>query len=136
MIPWTVFLRRCIPSALGMFGLILLPGLQQPLRAQAATAAKQKVIIDTDIGDDIDDAFALALALESPELKILGVTTEFGDTEMRARLVDRYLTAVGRKAIPVAAGVATAHDNVLTQAAYAEREPARKHADGVQFILS
>jgi inosine-uridine nucleoside N-ribohydrolase len=93
-------------------------------------------IIDTDIGDDIDDAFALALALKSPELKILGVTTAFGDTEMRARLVDRFLTSVERKSIPVAAGVATAHDNVFTQAAYAEREPARKHTDGVQFILS
>ena len=93
------------------------------------------VILDTDIGDDIDDAFALALALQSPELKILGVTTEFGDTELRARLVDRYLTAVGRKDIPVAAGVATPHDNIFTQAPYAEQEPARKHADGVHFLL-
>ena len=39
--------------------------------------APQLVIIDTDIGDDIDDAFALALALRSPELRILGVTTAF-----------------------------------------------------------
>ena len=53
-------------------------------------SAPQMVIIDTDIGDDIDDAFALALALKSPELKILGVTTTFGNTEMRARLLDRY----------------------------------------------
>jgi len=81
--------------------------------------SQQLVIIDTDIGDDIDDAFAVALALESPELKILGITTAFGDTELRARLLDRYLAAVGRKDIPVAAGVATPHDNVFTQAAYA-----------------
>ena len=32
------------------------------------------VIIDTDIGDDIDDAFALCLAMQSPEIEILGVT--------------------------------------------------------------
>lgn len=95
----------------------------------------QLVVIDTDIGDDIDDAFAVALALESPELKILGITTEYGDTELRARLLDRYLTAVGRKDIPVAAGVSTPHNNVFTQAAYAEREPARKHADGVRLLL-
>ncbi len=95
----------------------------------------QLAIIDTDIGDDIDDAFAVALALESPELKILGITTEYGDTELRARLLDRYLAAVGHKDIPVAAGVATPHDNVFTQAAYAQREPARKHADGVRFLL-
>lgn len=55
----------------------------------------QLAVIDTDIGDDIDDAFALALALRSPELKLLGVTTAYGDTELRARLVDRYLE-IGR----------------------------------------
>src|SRR5579863_10142206 len=79
----------------------------------------QTVIIDTDIGDDIDDAFALALALQSPELKILGVTTTFGNTEMRARLVDRYLKAVGRDDIPVAAGPASTTDNLMTQKSYA-----------------
>jgi inosine-uridine nucleoside N-ribohydrolase len=98
-------------------------------------AAPQLVIIDTDIGDDIDDAFALALALRSPELRILGVTTTFGDTELRARLADRYLAAVGRSDIPVAAGPATKNDNVFTQAAYAKQAPDKKHADGADFIL-
>ncbi|MGC2326107.1 MAG: nucleoside hydrolase, partial [Candidatus Sulfotelmatobacter sp.] len=51
--------------------------------------AGDKIIIDTDIGDDVDDAFAIALALRSPELEILGITTTFGDTETRAKLVDR-----------------------------------------------
>ena len=124
---------------LALFALALLDlSLSRGVLAQAsqAAASPQLAIIDTDIGDDIDDAFALALALQSPELKILGITTAYGDTELRARLVDRYLTAVGRKDIPVTAGVATAHDNVFTQAAYAEREPARKHADGVRFMLN
>ncbi|HEX4284719.1 MAG TPA: nucleoside hydrolase, partial [Terracidiphilus sp.] len=84
-------------------------------------AMPQPVIIDTDIGDDIDDAFALALALKSPELKIVGITTTFGDTEMRARIVDRYLAAVGRADIPVAAGPKSQTDNVMTQKAYAMR---------------
>lgn len=35
----------------------------------------QLVVIDTDIGDDVDDAYAVGLALQSPELKILGITT-------------------------------------------------------------
>ncbi len=106
-------------------------------RAEAAAAALQPqlVILDTDIGDDIDDAFALGLVLKSPELKLLGVTTEFGNTELRARLVDRYLKAVGRSDIPVAAGVATKTNNVMTQRIYAEGAPDRKHADGVAFIL-
>ena len=98
-------------------------------------SAPQLAILDTDIGDDIDDAFALALALRSPELKLLGITTTFGDTELRARLVDRYVAAVGRKDIPVAAGLPTPHDNVFTQAAYAGHEPERKHPDGVTFLL-
>ncbi len=99
-------------------------------------AMPQPVIIDTDIGDDIDDAFALALALKSPELKIVGITTTFGNTEMRARIVDRYLTAVGRTDIPVAAGPKSQTDNVMTQKAYAMRAPATIHADGADFLLS
>ena len=98
-------------------------------------SAPQSVIIDTDIGDDIDDAFALALALKSPELKILGVTTTFGDTQLRAHLVDRYLRAIGRSDIPVFAGPATKTANPMTQAAYAKRDPPRKFADGSEFIL-
>jgi purine nucleosidase len=118
--------------ALGIFGAA--GSLGQ--RGQKAIAEPQLVVLDTDIGDDIDDAFALALALRSPELKILGITTAFGDTELRARLVDRYLHAVGRDDIPVAAGVATDHNNVFTQAAYAQSWPARKHPDGVEFLRS
>src|ERR1700675_7861 len=118
---------------LGLIAIMQLQfGAQRAAIAQAVTnqsaGAQQLTRIDTDIGDDIDDAFALALALRSPELRILGVTTAYGDTELRARLVDRYLNAVGRRDILVAAGVATPHDNVFTQAAYAEGEPARKHA--------
>jgi purine nucleosidase len=98
-------------------------------------ALPQLVILDTDIGDDIDDAFALALVLKSPELKLLGITTAYGDTELRARLVDRYLDAVGGENIPVAVGVPTSHTNVFTQAAYARQAPKAKHLDAVDFLL-
>jgi len=118
--------------------LVLFGGMRGAV-GQAATSASgsgvQLAVIDTDIGDDIDDAFALALALRSPELRVVGVTTAYGDTELRARLVDRYLAEVGRSDIPVAAGVATPHSNVFTQAAYALREPDHKHPDGVAFLL-
>ena len=100
-----------------------------------AATSQPLAILDTDIGDDIDDAFALALVLRSPEIHLLGITTTFGDTELRARLLDRYLAAVGRTDLPVAAGVPTPHSNVFTQAAYAERQPDRKHDDGVRFLL-
>jgi len=107
----------------------------QTAAGQPTAVAPQLAILDTDIGDDIDDAFALALALQSPELKLLGITTAFGDTKLRARLVDRYVQAVGRTDIPVLVGVATAHNNAFTQAAYAGRWPVRKHAGGVEFLL-
>src|SRR5882762_3807946 len=100
-------------------------------------ASPEKAIIDTDIGDDIDDAFAVALALKSPEVQILGITTTFGDTETRAKLVDRMLGEAGRADIPVAAGVATHANNSSTQRRYAEGGHFARpsHPDAVNFIL-
>lgn len=63
------------------------------------------VLIDTDIGDDIDDALALALALRSPEIELLGVSTVFGDVALRARLARKLLATFGRPDIPVAEGI-------------------------------
>ncbi len=97
----------------------------------------EKVMIDTDIGDDIDDAFAVALALRSPELQILGITTAFGDTETRAKLLDRFLAEVGRRDIPVAAGVPTTPNGTFTQRRYAESGHFAKpsHPNAVAFLL-
>lgn len=111
------------------------------LRAQSpprtAEQPSQKVIIDTDIGDDVDDAFAVALALRSPELNILGITTTFGDTAARAQLLDRFLRETGHPAIPVAAGEATHTSSRMTQRAYAERNPpGTPHANAIEFILT
>lgn len=110
------------------------PGLTH---AQAVEHAPEKIIIDTDIGDDIDDAFALALAVKSPELQILGVMTTFGDTEARARLTDRFLAELGRPEIPVLAGKATAPKNPMSQRKYGEATHFAKtsHADAVEFLL-
>jgi purine nucleosidase len=103
----------------------------------AATAVPEKIIIDTDIGDDVDDAFALALAVKSPELHVLGVMTTFGDTETRARLTDRFLGETGRSEIPVLAGKATATKNPMSQRWYAEggRLGKAPHGDAVEFLL-
>jgi len=104
---------------------------------QAAAALTEKIIIDTDIGDDVDDAFALALAVKSPELQILGVTTTFGDTEARAKIVDRFLGEVGRAEIPVLAGKATAAKNPMSQRRYGEGGHFAKasHGDAADFLL-
>ena len=75
--------------------------------AAADTPAKIPVILDTDIGTDIDDAFALALIINSPEFELLGVTTVSGDTAARARLAAKFLWEAGGKwrQVPVVAGV-------------------------------
>lgn len=64
----------------------------------------QRIILDTDIGTDVDDAMALALALASPELELLGVTTVHGDAPFRARIARRLLALAGREDVPVVAG--------------------------------
>ncbi len=57
----------------------------------ASGQPRQKVILDTDIGDDIDDAWALAFILSHPELDTVGVTMTFGDTAARARIACKML---------------------------------------------
>jgi purine nucleosidase len=106
------------------------------MRAQGRPGAPEKLIIDTDLGDDIDDAFALMLALRSPELQVLGITTAFGDTELRARSADRLLAETGHGDVPVAVGVRTEGKTPFTQARYAARWPdVKRHKAAVEFAL-
>ena len=79
----------------------------QSSKSTAAPGGKTKIILDADIGDDVDDAFALGLALHSPEIEIIGITTAWGDTALRARMVRRMLLENGTATIPVAEGIVT-----------------------------
>ena len=45
-----------------------------------------KILLDTDIGSDIDDAVCLAYLLANPACDLLGITTVTGDTVLRARM--------------------------------------------------
>ncbi|MBV8476644.1 MAG: nucleoside hydrolase, partial [Acidobacteria bacterium] len=111
--------------------------LTSALLAQTAPVSRQKIIIDTDIGDDIDDAFALALALSSPEFEMLGVTTAWGDTQLRARVAERMLSDTGMDNIPIAAGASTESKLVLDHAPFARSfwKPIRHYAPAVDFML-
>src|SRR5438270_476474 len=102
----------------------------------SAQAAREKIFIDTDIGDDVDDAFALALAVNSPEFEILGVTTTFGETELRAKLVDRFLGELRMSEIPVMAGKPTA-PTPMSQRRYADygQFVKKSHGDAADFLL-
>ena len=66
---------------------------------------RQKIIIDTDVGDDADDALAISLALRSPELDLKGITTVFRNTDARARIAKRLTELLGYSDIPVYAGI-------------------------------
>jgi purine nucleosidase len=99
--PWIILLSALVFVAI----LLSMAGLPMETQGRAEPAAEKiPILLDTDIGSDIDDAFALALALASPEVDLQGVTTVAGDAETRAWMVCRLLTAVGRREIPVAWG--------------------------------
>ena len=71
--------------------------------------SKIKIIIDTDLGTDWDDAMALMYALNLPHVEILGITTNYGIPKLRAKVVQKILDAYEKqnpekKKIPVIPG--------------------------------
>jgi inosine-uridine nucleoside N-ribohydrolase len=110
--------------------------------ALAADPAPEKipVILDTDIGTDIDDTWALALLLKSPELDVKLVVGDHGKNLYRARLLAKFLQTAGRSDVPVGIG---ADVNVQGDGAQAEwvkdynlnAYPGRVHADGVRAMI-
>ena len=114
-------------------------GVAQAQPAKESQPAREKIIIDTDVGDDVDDAFAVALALKSPEFEILGFTAAFGDTPARARMLDRMLAEAGRGDIPIAMGAASKVNLTgFSQRHYAEggKVAPRSYPDATDFILN
>lgn len=66
----------------------------------------EKILLDTDIGGDIDDAVCLAYLLREPACQLLGITTVCGEPEKRAAVADALCTAAGED-IPIVAGMDT-----------------------------
>jgi purine nucleosidase len=87
--------------------------------AVAAQTGPIPIIFDTDIGGDIDDALALALALQSPELDVKAITTVGDQVPLRSRLVWKQLGLFGRQDIPIGTGA----DEPLLDAVRARRHP-------------
>lgn len=65
---------------------------------------KIPVILDTDIGDDIDDTWALALLLNCPELDVKLIVTDYGKVPYRAKMLAKLLEIAGRTDIPIGLG--------------------------------
>lgn len=66
---------------------------------------KEKILLDTDIGSDIDDSIALAYLLKHPDCEILGITTVSGESEIRAKMASVICRAAGKGEIPICPGI-------------------------------
>jgi len=104
-----------------------------------APAGQVPVILNTDIGDDIDDTWALAMLLKSPELDLRLVTTTHGKALYRAKLICRLLEVAGRTDIPVGLG-AGGLDGTGGQQAWVEEYDLKKYRgkiydDGTQALI-
>ncbi len=102
----------------------------------AAQGGRVKVILDTDIADDIDDAWALGFLISYQGFEPLGVTITHGNTPERAKVACKLLHLTNHDDIPVFVGRKT-NDNVSPQFSWAEdftaKRPARKSA--ADFIV-
>jgi inosine-uridine nucleoside N-ribohydrolase len=103
------------------------------------SAPRIPVILETDIGDDIDDTWALVMLLKNPEFDLKLVTTTHGKAVYRARLVARLLEVSGRTDIPIGLG-AGGHDGAGRQQPWVEdydlkHYPGKIHEDGVQALV-
>src|SRR3954463_7643645 len=113
---WLIFIWACVALPVG---------------------AQAPVILDTDIGTDIDDAYALAALVHRSDLELLGVTTVSGDAKARARLAAKLLKVAGGKAarVPVYAGTSTA-TQYMKQVDWAKgySAPNLHESGGVEFL--
>ena len=110
---------------------------------QTADAApgRTPVILDSDIGDDIDDTWALALLLKSPELDVKLVLGDHGKNLYRARLLAKFLQTVRRSDIPVGIGADVNAQGDGAQAAWVKdydlnTYPGRVYSDGVRAMIN
>lgn len=98
------------------------------------------VIFDADIGDDIDDTWALGFLLRCPELDLKLVVGDNGKPEYRAKLLAKFLEVAGRSDVPIGVGLDVFPKKSQRQAAWIKdydltKYPGKVHTDGVQAII-
>jgi inosine-uridine nucleoside N-ribohydrolase len=89
---------RAISFALGILAFVT------AYHGAVHAADRIPVIYDTDIGDDIDDTWALCMLLKSPQFDVKLISTTAHKAHARARLAAKLLTVAGRTDIPIALG--------------------------------
>ena len=98
------------------------------------------VILATDIGDDIDDTWALGFLLKSPELDLKLVVGDYGKAQYRARLLAKFLQTVGRTDVAVGVGLDIKPTGEGGQTGWLKdyelkSYPGKVHQDGVQAMI-
>jgi inosine-uridine nucleoside N-ribohydrolase len=98
------------------------------------------VILDTDIGTDIDDTWALAMLLNCPELEPRLILTACGDTIYRAQLTAKFLHAAGRADIPIGIGISNPEGTLKFQQPWLDgydidTYPGVIHPDGIRTMI-
>jgi purine nucleosidase len=78
--------------------------------------SRRSLVLDTDIGTDVDDALALAFALRHPNVELAAVTTVSGDAVARARIAAKLTRLAGRDDVEVAPGIGAAERPELARA--------------------
>ncbi len=121
----------------------LVAGVAIPASAAEPKPAKPApipVILDTDIGDDIDDTWALGLLLRSPELDLKLVVGDRGAAQYRARLLAKLLERAGRSDVPVGVGLDVEPHEEGRQSEWVKgydlkKYPGTIHTNGVQALI-
>ena len=94
---------------------VILAEQEGTTQSRTPSSVAVPVILDTDIGGDIDDTWALMMLLACPQVDLKLIVTAVDDTETKTRLVAKMLEKVGRTDIPIGTGVKTS-DRKLNQA--------------------
>jgi len=128
--------------ACGLLALIGTEGCKTPDGSDSMRQPQKiPVILDTDIGDDIDDTWALGLLLQCPELDVKLVVTDYGRPLYRGRLLAKLLETMGRPDIPIGLGIEVPHvGGAESQAPWVgdydlRRYPGRVHTNGVRALI-
>lgn len=123
-----------------MFEEMMLAGPRNHALAANPQTAKIPVIYDSDIGDDIDDTWALCMLLRCPELDVKLVVGDQGKPEYRTKLFAKFLEIAKRTDIPIGVGLAQGFSDSGPQGAWVadfdlKSYPGTIHKDGVQAII-
>ncbi|MEM7610708.1 MAG: nucleoside hydrolase [Pseudomonadota bacterium] len=106
---------------------------------EGAAGGPTPVILDTDIGDDIDDTWALLMLLRMPELDLKLAVGDFGNAIYRARLIAKLLATASRTDVPVGIGAGIADERGQQSDWIGDYTlddyPGTVYDDGVQAII-